>query len=46
MTPGSETLPPWEQLTSLVALGDRAGASVFVDGLEPLDMVRVVTRLN
>jgi magnesium transporter len=46
MTPSPETLHPWEQLTSLVALGDRAGTSVFMGGLVPLETVRVVTRLD
>ncbi|MFT4540428.1 MAG: magnesium transporter [Planctomycetota bacterium] len=46
MTTNIETLRPWERLASLVALGDRVGASAFMDALEALDTVRVVTRLD
>jgi magnesium transporter len=46
MTPNLEPAPPWEQLTSFVALGDRAQASAFMEGLEPLEAVRVVARLD
>jgi magnesium transporter len=38
--------PPWEQLTSFVALGEREQASAFMEGLDPLEAVRVVARLD
>ena len=41
-----DPLPPWVQLASFVALRDREGTSGFMAGLDPLEAVRVVTRLD
>ncbi len=46
MTSKLETLPPWEQLTALVARKDGIAAMAFMEGLEPLESVRVVSRLE
>jgi magnesium transporter len=46
MTPELETRTPWEHLAALVAAGDKAGIKAHMEGLAPLETVRVVARLD
>lgn len=46
MTQDVDARAAWDALESLVEAGDRAGAEALLDGLEPLESVRVVARLD
>lgn len=46
MTQDVDARAAWDALEALVEAGDRAGAEALLDGLEPLESVRVVARLD
>ena len=46
MTPEMETLAPWERLAALIAEREREAVGAFMEALDPLEAVRVVSRLD
>jgi len=46
MTQELESRAPWQVLAALVTAGNREGVKALMEGLEPLETVRVVARLD